>query len=65
VTASDEATHHNYDVAYEPLFKPFRHRGIDFLEIGVEDGHSMLIHMDKILYKQKYKNHGIGVCKQG
>ena len=38
---SDKATHHQYDRLYSPLFAPMRHKPINILEIGVEDGHSM------------------------
>lgn len=38
---SDKATHHHYDEIYAPLFASLRDAPINFLEIGVEDGHSM------------------------
>ena len=39
---SDKVTHHHYDKAYAPLFEELRHKPTTLLEIGVEDGHSMV-----------------------
>ena len=38
---SDKAQHHQYHKVYESLFASLRHMPTSFLEIGVEDGHSM------------------------
>lgn len=37
----DKGTMHNYIENYEKLFKPLRNREITFLEIGVDQGHSL------------------------
>ena len=38
---SDKMTHHEYDKIYTDLFAIYRDEPITFLEIGVENGHSM------------------------
>ena len=42
-SGSDKALHHQYDHFYEPLFKQWRSKPGKLLEIGVEDGHSLLV----------------------
>ena len=42
-SGSDKANHHQYARLYEPLLKQWRSKPIKFLEIGVEDGHSLKV----------------------
>ena len=41
-TSSDKVNHHGYEVVYEESLPQYRDRNITLLEIGVEDGHSMV-----------------------
>lgn len=41
-TSSDKVRHHGYETVYEEFLSPLRYGPITLLEIGVEDGHSMI-----------------------
>jgi hypothetical protein len=40
---SDKGTNHSYINVYEKILEPYRNRKINFLEIGVNKGYSMLL----------------------